>query len=95
MKQEAWATETAVRELIDGTECRVDMIPEGPALVRGAKAVLDQEGVSRPATRPVVAVCTCARTQRSPWCDGTHKVIARKPPQDPATPPQDQEPRSE
>lgn len=52
------------------TEC-----PRGPLLVRGASAVLDQGGTPHPATRAVVAVCVCGKTQREPWCDGTHKVL--------------------
>ncbi len=49
----------------------------GPALVRGADVVRDREGNEHPVTRPVVGVCMCGRTQRSPWCDGTHKFIRR------------------
>ena len=51
--------------------------PDGPWLVRGADGVADEEGQVHATTRPVVAVCACARTQRAPWCDGTHKVLRR------------------
>jgi CDGSH-type Zn-finger protein len=27
--------------------------------------------------RPVVALCTCRRSQRMPWCDSTHKSVRR------------------
>jgi hypothetical protein len=43
-------------------------------LVRGAEAVQDATGAVHPITRPVVAVCRCEKSQRLPWCDGTHKV---------------------
>jgi CDGSH-type Zn-finger protein len=56
------------------TECTMRVIPGGPALVRGADVVCDDEGVAHPVERPVVAVCLCGMTQRSPWCDGTHKM---------------------
>ena len=56
----------------DGVEVRT--CPGGPWLVRGAAAVEDADGV-HPVTRPVVAVCSCDKSQRLPWCDGTHKVI--------------------
>jgi hypothetical protein len=49
----------------------------GPALVRHAQAVVDQDGRMHPVTRPVVAVCTCAKSQRLPWCDSTHKSVRR------------------
>jgi CDGSH-type Zn-finger protein len=49
--------------------------PDGPILLRGATAVRTPDGVSHPATRPVVAVCACGKSQRQPWCDGTHKVV--------------------
>jgi CDGSH-type Zn-finger protein len=49
----------------------------GPVLVRGADAVQDAAGTSHLVTRPVVAVCTCEKSQRLPWCDGTHKAVQR------------------
>lgn len=49
--------------------------PRGPVLLRGATSVADSEGRPHPVTRPVVAVCMCGKTQRDPWCDGTHKVL--------------------
>jgi CDGSH-type Zn-finger protein len=57
------------------TACQVQICPGGPALVRGADEVLDERGEAHPTTRPVVAVCLCGRSQRAPWCDGTHKVV--------------------
>ena len=57
--------------------CRVDVIPDGPALLRGADAVRTADGQEHAVTRPVVAVCMCGRTQREPWCDGTHKAVQR------------------
>jgi CDGSH-type Zn-finger protein len=58
----------------DGVEVRA--CPGGPWLVRGAAAVEDADGAHE-VTRPVVAVCSCDKSQRLPWCDGTHKVIPR------------------
>lgn len=51
--------------------------PDGPWLVRGADGVRTEDGALHATTRPVVAVCACDRTQRAPWCDGTHKVVRR------------------
>ncbi|MGA8210310.1 MAG: CDGSH iron-sulfur domain-containing protein [Nocardioidaceae bacterium] len=55
----------------------VEECPDGPLLLRGAAGVLDQDGVLHEAARPVVAVCRCGRSQRRPWCDGTHKAVRR------------------
>ena len=55
--------------------CQVEICPDGPALVRGADEVVDSSGRAHPTNRPVVAVCLCGRSRRSPWCDGTHKVV--------------------
>lgn len=55
--------------------CQVEICPDGPALVRGADEVIDGSGRAHRTTRPVVAVCLCGRSQRAPWCDGTHKVV--------------------
>lgn len=59
-------------------EVRVRSCPGGPVLVRGADEVVDESGVAHPVSRPVVAVCVCGKSQRSPWCDGTHKSIRRE-----------------
>lgn len=63
-----------VEPVADGV-VEVTQCPRGPALVRGAASVQDSEGRPHPVTRPVVAVCVCGKTQRDPWCDGTHKVL--------------------
>lgn len=55
-------------------QVHVEVCPGGPVLVRGADTVAGPDGPAK-ATRPVVAVCTCAKSQRLPFCDGTHKVI--------------------
>lgn len=53
----------------------VEVIPDGPALIRGIDVIKTADGREHEVTRPVVAVCLCGRTQRGPWCDGTHKAI--------------------
>ena len=55
----------------------VEPCPDGPLLVRGAGSVRDRDGVEHPVTRPVVAVCTCGKSARLPWCDSTHKALRR------------------
>jgi CDGSH-type Zn-finger protein len=64
---------TERERVVEVTPC-----PDGPALVRGASVVRDADGNAHEVTRPVVAVCVCGKSQRAPWCDGTHKVIPRR-----------------
>jgi CDGSH-type Zn-finger protein len=59
-------------------EIRVRACPAGPLLVRGADVVVDDEGGEHQVTRPVVALCTCGKSGRKPWCDSTHKAIPRR-----------------
>jgi CDGSH-type Zn-finger protein len=59
----------------DDSAVEITPCPRGPVLVRGASSVKDADGRSHVVTRPVVAVCVCGKSQRQPWCDGTHKVI--------------------
>ncbi len=51
---------------------------DGPRLVRGVDFVVDGTGSATPADRPVVALCRCDGSARTPWCDGTHKLLARR-----------------
>ena len=59
-------------------EVRLTPCPDGPTLVRRADVVVDEEGTVHPVDRPVVAVCTCGKSQRKPWCDSTHKSVRRR-----------------
>jgi CDGSH-type Zn-finger protein len=47
----------------------------GPYLVRGPFAIVDQDGNEIEVRREVVALCRCGRSQIRPFCDGTHKAI--------------------
>ena len=70
-------------ELVGGDEPDAPLVracPGGPWLVRGADQVLDADGAAHATTRPVVAVCSCERSQRAPWCDGTHKMVTASAP---------------
>jgi len=69
-----------VRSVGEAKQAPVEVTPcaDGPVLVRGADTVRDDQGTPHEVTRPVVAVCTCGKSQRKPWCDGTHKVIPKR-----------------
>lgn len=57
----------------------VVLCANGPMLLRGATSVRDAEGTVHRVERPVVALCRCEKSSRLPWCDGTHKLIRRRP----------------
>lgn len=54
--------------------------PDGPYLVRGDFAVLDQDGNELPLERRTIALCRCGRSRMRPFCDGTHKLIGFRAP---------------
>ncbi|HEY3527561.1 MAG TPA: CDGSH iron-sulfur domain-containing protein [Nocardioides sp.] len=56
-------------------QLRIRVCPDGPVLVRGAEAVVDERGEQHTVTRPVVALCVCGRSSLTPWCDGTHQMV--------------------
>lgn len=62
---------------LDGEPVAMEPCGDGPALARHADVVVGEDGVEHAVTRPVVAVCTCGKSQRAPWCDSTHKSIRR------------------
>ena len=49
--------------------------PDGPILVRGDVAIVDDAGRPVPRRRETVALCRCGASTIKPYCDGTHKAI--------------------
>jgi CDGSH-type Zn-finger protein len=47
----------------------------GPYLIRGEFALVDQDGESIRADRKTLALCRCGRSRIKPFCDGTHKTV--------------------
>ena len=58
---------------------RITVCPDGPLLVRGDVAVVDEQGVAVPRNRDIVALCRCGRSTIKPWCDGSHKLRRGRP----------------
>lgn len=54
---------------------RITPYRNGPYLIRGHFAIVDQDGNEIEINRPVVALCRCGRSRIRPFCDGTHKAI--------------------
>lgn len=59
---------------MDQAATKITPYRNGPYLVRGPFAIVDQEGNEIEVKRRVVALCRCGRSQARPFCDGTHKA---------------------
>ncbi|MCQ9184880.1 CDGSH iron-sulfur domain-containing protein [Streptomyces sp. IBSBF 2953] len=51
----------------------------GPLLVEGPVEVELEDGTTVASDRFRVALCTCRRSRRYPWCDTSHRDRERKP----------------
>ena len=63
------------RRPMSDSETKITPYRDGPYLVRGPFALVDQDGNEIEVRRKVVALCRCGRSQIRPFCDGTHKAI--------------------
>ncbi|GGX74455.1 CDGSH iron-sulfur domain-containing protein [Streptomyces anandii] len=52
---------------------RVTMQRQGPILVDGPVEVELEDGTTVSSDRFRVALCTCRRSRRYPWCDTSHR----------------------
>ncbi|APY85103.1 CDGSH iron-sulfur domain-containing protein [Streptomyces alfalfae] len=52
---------------------RVTVDPEGPLLVEGPVEVVGEDGAVHTSRRFTVAICTCRRSRKYPWCDTSHR----------------------
>lgn len=74
--QPGWKRRKRGRGLqMDEPETKITPYRNGPYLVRGPFAIVDQDGNEVESKRNVVALCRCGRSQIRPFCDGTHKAI--------------------
>ncbi|MFN2509043.1 MAG: CDGSH iron-sulfur domain-containing protein [Chthoniobacterales bacterium] len=55
-------------------EVTIDVIKNGPYIVKGPVALKDSEGNAYP-TEPRMALCRCGASTEKPFCDGTHSKI--------------------
>ncbi|MGX1881601.1 CBS domain-containing protein [Streptomyces sp. NPDC055287] len=55
------------------TARRVVVDPHGPVLVEGPVEITLADGTTARSDRFMVAVCTCRRSRRYPWCDTSHR----------------------
>ncbi|WP_277622420.1 CDGSH iron-sulfur domain-containing protein [Streptomyces sp. CB03238] len=66
-----------MRSEIEGSAERVVIDPEGPLLMEGPVEVRLPDGTTACSDRFMVAVCTCRRSRRYPWCDTSHRRRTR------------------
>ncbi|WP_395574802.1 CDGSH iron-sulfur domain-containing protein [Streptomyces sp. BK79] len=57
-----------------GDRRRVRMQRRGPLLVEGPVEVELEDGTTVSSDRFRVALCTCRRSRRYPWCDTSHRA---------------------
>ncbi len=65
---------------------RVTPVPGGPMLVEGPVEVVLPDGTVARSDRFTVALCTCRRSRRYPWCDTSHRRRVRQSPDEPEEP---------
>ncbi|WP_236243647.1 CDGSH iron-sulfur domain-containing protein [Streptomyces sp. CC228A] len=56
--------------------CRITLQRRGPLLVEGPVEVELEDGSVVSSDRFRVALCTCRRSARFPWCDTSHRRSA-------------------
>jgi CDGSH-type Zn-finger protein len=49
--------------------------PDGPLLVRGELALVDENGLPVTPNRRTFALCRCGASAIRPFCDGSHKLV--------------------
>ncbi|MFJ6688763.1 CDGSH iron-sulfur domain-containing protein [Streptomyces sp. NPDC091294] len=57
-----------------GTPRRIKVQRRGPLLVEGPVEVELEDGTTVFSDRFRVALCTCRRSRRFPWCDTSHRA---------------------
>ncbi|MFH8708655.1 CDGSH iron-sulfur domain-containing protein [Streptomyces rubrogriseus] len=63
---------------------RIKVQRRGPLLVEGPVEVELEDGTTVSSDRFRVALCTCRRSRRYPWCDTSHRARSAKPADGPA-----------
>ena len=69
---------SAPRDKRDKDTRQVKMEPGGPVLVEGPVEVVLDDGTVARCDRFRVALCTCRRSKRFPWCDTSHRKRVRR-----------------
>ena len=54
---------------------KVQILKNGPALIRGNYLITDSFGNKIHSDHEVAAICRCGSSKKKPFCDGTHKKV--------------------
>ncbi|MER5307522.1 CDGSH iron-sulfur domain-containing protein [Streptomyces sp. NPDC002773] len=57
---------------------RVQPLTEGPLLMEGPADIVMPDGSVVHCDRPMMALCTCRRSLRAPFCDTSHRPRLRR-----------------
>ncbi len=58
---------------------KITVVPNGPFVVEQVSSVVDSQGRAFDLTgRPKIALCRCAASKQTPFCDGAHRACQFK-----------------
>ncbi len=57
------------------TEFTIQVVKNGPLLVKGLVQVKDGDGQPIPVKAPTIALCRCGQSSKKPFCDGSHQKV--------------------
>jgi len=55
------------------SEHHVELMSNGPILVKGPLTLVDAAGQEEKLDKPWVALCRCGQSANKPFCDGVHQ----------------------
>ena len=77
-------SDNSVTEPLRRDRRRVTVVAGGPVLIEGPVELVTDDGKVVTSDRFVVAVCTCRRSRRYPFCDASHRRRVRQDAEDSA-----------
>ena len=73
-----WAAKDAPEAPVDSASAgTVELLPDGPLLVRSAHALTLSDGTTKQRSG-TTAYCRCGASNRKPFCDGSHAKVGFK-----------------
>ena len=69
-----------------GSGATITPYRDGPLIVRGNFALVDQDGAQIDPGRETIALCRCGKSGIKPFCDGSHKRSGFSAPSAPSRP---------